>query len=538
MRLIRIIHKWFIIAVVVIVCISSAGCDQQKKDSYDAAVLLLENGFYEQAAEAFGELGDYKDSEEKKLQAQDKIFGSDYALAISLYMNKDYIHAIPYFLKFGNYRDSNNRAEECKKFILQSIGVGDSFILGAYEQDNDESNGKEPIEWIVLDKRESDLLLISRYAIDCQHYYTQQSGTTWRFSSLRAWLNDTFYNEAFCQEEQQIIRSTLIQNPDNYIYGVKGGSETTDKLFLLSIDEANQYFISDEARKCLLTDYAYSKGAYRSDDGICWWWLRTPGNTSFTAATVYDDGYIISEGRFVYGDKGKGYNAVRPAMWVTLSDDEQNNAGNKLQPVQQEPSPGDIYCFGTYEQDGNAENGKEPIEWIVLDKKGSSMFLISLYALDCQQYHTSNVGTWEMSSLREWLNRDFYNEAFSETEQKQIINTTVLNTEYTSSENGYDSSSGQYENFTQDKVFLLSIEEAKQYFSIDGERSCAGTPFCHTRETLANISAGRSWWWLRTPAPIMHLGIDSVLYSGYISTTGAFRTGYGEVRPVMWIEIS
>ena len=53
---------------------------------------------------------------------------------------------------------------------LAQAGVGDSIVFGAYEQDDDESNGKEPIEWLVLEKKNNRLLVISRYALDCKRY--------------------------------------------------------------------------------------------------------------------------------------------------------------------------------------------------------------------------------------------------------------------------------------------------------------------------------------------------------------------------------
>ena len=75
---------------------------------------------------------------------------------------------------------------------------------------------------------------------------------------------------------------------------------------------------------------------------------------------------------------------------------------------------GNSVSFGSYEQDNNPANGKEEIEWIVLDVQGDRSLLISKYALDCKKYNTEwTDGTWESCSLRKWLNSDFLNAAFS-----------------------------------------------------------------------------------------------------------------------------
>ena len=48
--------------------------------------------------------------------------------------------------------------------------VGSMITLGHYEQDNDLTNGQEPIEWRVLNIEGDTVLLVSRYALDAQPY--------------------------------------------------------------------------------------------------------------------------------------------------------------------------------------------------------------------------------------------------------------------------------------------------------------------------------------------------------------------------------
>ena len=82
--------------------------------------------------------------------------------------------------------------------------------------------------------------------------------------------------------------------------------------------------------------------------------------------------------------------------------------------------------FGSYYQ----SNGftKEPIEWIVLDRQGGRALLLSKYILDCKCYSNEHKDvTWETCDLRKWLNNDFYNQAFSGSEQGKILSTNVIN---------------------------------------------------------------------------------------------------------------
>lgn len=204
---------------------------------------------------------------------------------------------------------------------VKNASVGDTITFGAYEQDNNTSNGKEAIEWTVLDKDGMSLLLISKQALDCQQYNTSYTDVTWESCSLRKWMNGTFLNKAFNAEEQAQIQNTTVSADKNPEYNTNPGNATTDKVFLLSINEVEKYFNSDEARKCAPTAYAKAQGAYTSDiyktasgAATCWWWLRSPGYLRNYAATVYYDGSVYFSGDLVNYDN----DAVRPALWINL----------------------------------------------------------------------------------------------------------------------------------------------------------------------------------------------------------------------------
>ncbi|MBR1455122.1 MAG: hypothetical protein IJ593_10860, partial [Lachnospiraceae bacterium] len=123
---------------------------------------------------------------------------------------------------------------------------------------------------------------------------------TWENSTIRKWLNSEYINTIFSKKEQVSILTTDVINNDNAKYGTKGGKNTKDKLFLLSIDEVNKYFSSDNQRVA-----TYKGGSsYR-------WWLRSPGGLQNFAAYVYSNGGLYENGDYVYKDF-----VVRPALWV------------------------------------------------------------------------------------------------------------------------------------------------------------------------------------------------------------------------------
>ena len=196
---------------------------------------------------------------------------------------------------------------------LTNLKVGSTIKFGNYEQDNNTSNGKEEIEWIVLAVDGSKALIISKYALDCQRFNSTYTDATWEKCSLRTWLNVIIYNEAFDSFHQNMILSSTVAADKNPAYNTSPGNNTTDKVFLLSITEANKYFSSDSARQCQGTAYCYAQGA-DAGNGLCWWWLRSPGYYSLRAALVRLDGSISTNGGGVSVVGG----AVRPALWIDL----------------------------------------------------------------------------------------------------------------------------------------------------------------------------------------------------------------------------
>lgn len=201
--------------------------------------------------------------------------------------------------------------------FAETVEIGDTITFGAYEQDGNSSNRQEPIEWVVLDKVDDKVLLLSTKAIDCQPYNNQDTGCTWATCSLRKWLNGTFYKAAFSNEERERIAETTVEAHENPDFSTNSGMDTDDYIFLLSVDEVNQYLPYDNDRMCSPTEYAKEQGGFEKKSlGTCWWWLRTPGETSSDACSVNSNGTIDTDDGTVNSNKG----CVRPAMWLSIEE--------------------------------------------------------------------------------------------------------------------------------------------------------------------------------------------------------------------------
>lgn len=199
----------------------------------------------------------------------------------------------------NNYGYSLGEEEYNSSVDLSNCNVGDIIQFGRYEQDGRTANGKEAIDWIILEVKDGKALVVTKYAIEARSYnhgdkYSQN--VSWNECSLREWLNDDFLVAAFNQTETDLISIT----------------ETSDKVFLLSVGMAEQYFSSDSDRQCQVTTYAKENGASEIDNN-CWWWLESAESK---AIVVGYKGDICDYGNYVHIDSDEY--AVRPTMWIEI----------------------------------------------------------------------------------------------------------------------------------------------------------------------------------------------------------------------------
>lgn len=267
------------------------------------------------AIRVYGEAGTYENAQNKVTALQRE---EDYRTAEALCQEKEWQEAKAIYERLIGYKDVESKTTMCDKEIEAAAARDVAFQpgkivqFGRYPQTT-EGNDDTVVEWQVLDRDGRNALLISRYGLDVQPYTWPSAQITWEQCTLRIWLNDTFANRAFSQEEQQaILMTTVVNGSDEGYWKTDGGNDTQDKIFLLSYRQAEQYFDvtinNDENIKSRMqpTDYALAHGA-----GKLGWWLRSQGPEQGTAARVY------SVGALDYDFTGFE-ECVRPALWVNI----------------------------------------------------------------------------------------------------------------------------------------------------------------------------------------------------------------------------
>ena len=414
-----------------------------------------------------------------------------------------------------------------------------------------------PIEWLVLDRKEDKVLLLSKYALFGMEFALQGTEPApWEKSTLRAWLNQVFLSVAFNDEERSRILTTLLKPEDRYTTTtIIQGNDTQDKVFLLSIIDAEKYLAADSERKCSPTEYVKSLGIYyNKENGHIEWWLRSMC-ASRHVINISSQGSIYTEGNSCECKMG-----VRPALWISAAafepektyenhESEEERIGSGSDPVIQKTQEmqrkklqevlskawnfpvnsdkGNLIEFGRYVQ--NADTAS-PISWRVLARKDKEMLLLSEFGLECKPYHdTDEAVTWETCSLRKWLNEDFLAAAFSEQERRKILTAVVKRNP------GSDASAGSY---VQDRIFLLSIQGAEKYLANPAERRGSATAYAVSHGVrVADQFTKNCRWWLRSTGCSEYTA-SNILYGGTIDTDGLnISFNHCAVRPAMWIRI-
>ena len=184
--------------------------------------------------------------------------------------------------------------------------------FGSYPQTDITGNTKDPIEWIVLNKKDNQALLLSKYVLYYSYYYPYQKRVFWKDSSIREWLNKVFYNDAFSDYDK------------NYIYLVDISTDsisTEDHVFLLEKRELEATIISEKQRITKGTKYANNFLRDNSMVDVDWWLRDTDVNQLFySIGKVFGEAfYVTSHGEtndLIYHSRVEQYNGVRPAILV------------------------------------------------------------------------------------------------------------------------------------------------------------------------------------------------------------------------------
>ena len=374
-----------------------------------------------------------------------------------------------------------------------AVNIGDVIPFGGHS-------------WLVLDVQDGKALIISEYILENRPYHEPGGEITWEDSTIRAYLNGEFYDGFDQSDRAWIVETTVTNGPQTHGYGTPGGNDTLDKIFLLSADEYVGY---DYPSVIGYVDGVTGIGDY--DYGA--WWLRSPGGEADRARIV--GGFGDDEVDVKY-DRG-----VRPALWLNLQYPIQVNggtdpgnggdpAGGNGGDTSASADIGDVIPFGGH-------------SWLVLDVQDGKALIISEYILEKRPYHEpGDEITWEDSTLRAYLNGEFY-EGFNQSESERIVETKVLNYKPSSHMYGYYVAGG---NDTLDKIFLLSFDEALDYFPT-------------AVELIAYGSDGKAEsWWFRAPGGeadnAMLLSVNNA--NEPFSQSNNVESNNG-VRPALWLEL-
>ncbi len=404
----------------------------------------------------------------------------------------------------------------------------------------DRNDEKTPIKWIVLSADGNDAFLMADKCLDYRQY-ADNSDVSWQDSSMREWLNNEFYNDAFNAKEQAAVKLTKVTH--NNIY-------TSDKVYFLSAEDIRnkEYGFSRLMLQAKATDYADKdmnvQHSFVCDEGYRRWQL-----CRYEEADYID--YVNETGsmdiaNIIYADDCF---YVRPVLHIDMSYASDEDFAIFADAGSVKAGIGDIeydcIYFGNYWQrdtnkDGNADKNDEktPVKWRVLSVNGDDAFIMADRCLDYRKYNDLyNDVTWETCDIRKWLNQEFYNILCSENEKKAVKDTYINNSENLNPElkKGND---------TADKIYLLSFNDIINGDYGFPERSYVGTILRHAENTdyayeSKSLCEGDHFykvpWLLRDQADNMDIYIndDGIICRGY--NTG--EIGYC-IRPVMHIDLS
>lgn len=367
--------------------------------------------------------------------------------------------------------------------VFDTVTFG-SYPTGSYLE-------YQEIRWIVLSKSENKVVLLARDLLDSCPFHRTEGWVTWQFCDLNDWLNETFMNTAFRSAEQTLISGNIT---------------------IPSVEEARS--LPRELLYPAFTPYAVSRGG-DSQQGI--WWLRDRNQeTNLGNGVRANVGSVVRKGEILEAYykvtfHGKG---VRPMLEIDFDRLEEYAGWSRkedskaLELLDRTSSDDirlyDIVSFGNYPQ--SYYGSPEPIRWVVIEKNGDRIKLLSETALDWQSYqYPYGVVSWPLCTLNGWLADSFRNAAFSQEEQSVLRNT----------------------------VTLLSAEEARDL----------PTDLRITRSSQYAVSQGAAssvciWWLKDTMMSNNFWCASTVLGDGEVVDDYFGVAGKKAVRPVIEIDLS
>ena len=215
-----------------------------------------------------------------------------------------------------------------RKKIGDLMELGRYMVQAAIKPYNYPAKSYKSMEWYVLAREGSRMLLLSKDCVDWEFIDGTGHPQTWENCFARKELLPAFFKDTFTEEEKSLILPVRLKTMDNVTYGTKGGEDTTDRIFLLSMEEFQKYVFPEAARASLyMVDYLTGDFEEKKEAKYeLWhepadWWLRSPGEEQCCNVVVSSRGELWEEGL----ENGADEVGIRPAIWIDLAaaqDDE------------------------------------------------------------------------------------------------------------------------------------------------------------------------------------------------------------------------
>ena len=491
-----------IVAIVAVIGIVAAIVisGMQKKAAYSDAMALYEQGQYEEAVAAFQNLGDYEDSQQKIIEVR-------FAQVESCYQQGDYEKAVELLDDLNNFADTSEmesqiaskkeEVQQQEKYAAAEELLALGYFTRAAEKFADLGDYSNSAEMVTESHYQAMVALAELYTqYDLQDVYAGLDGYAYiclvaseaRYEALNLEGFQDALKAAFPEDasiDPQVDLQEAVSNPD---YGLVPLYDFIETRFA----ELGDYKDAATYTENIDANY-YEQG------------LQYMQNDDYENAIEF---FILAGD---YSDSKQQLIACFDAYFGEGLYDQISNA-----------KVGDTLTFGTYEQDNNTSNGQEDIEWIVLRTDDTSALLISKYILDAKTFSDYGKSNWSSATLHSWLSKDFYNQAFSESDKlalgymAQALNSHVV----------------------EAPITLLSGDELREYAAVV-DMKAEPTAYAKANVGDSDFSGADdddvSKWWLRSPGANQWwaeaVSADAYLDSGNVEV-------YHGVRPVILIDLT
>ncbi len=206
--------------------------------------------------------------------------------------------------------------------IIEGGGFENVTLDMGYVKENVYWFRYEPIKWRVIDKKAGVATLMSEVVLDAHAYRQDYYSNVYENSDVRAFLNQTFYQAAFTEEEKAYLYLSDVDNSAESAGGLSTycpSENTQDYVFLPSYADVTALYPEEAVRTKAGCDYAFSMGLTRLD-GAAPWWLRSSYQHQgdgvrffYSASAVNETGFINTNQTVIYQ-----YVGVCPMIRVNL----------------------------------------------------------------------------------------------------------------------------------------------------------------------------------------------------------------------------